>query len=325
MKASLTAVLLTLSVSLGFAQRGDHDERPAPRVILFSGNHYTGERIELEPGEQIDDFRFQRFPSGRNANNRVSSVLIEGDAEVTLFEYRDFKGDHITLQSSSPALDRIHLVSGEEDWGNNLSSVIVREREQRGRNRGDRDRNDRDQDDRAHRGDRRDDDDRHGDAHRGDRDRDWDRNDDRHSHSPHEREWERERERQRELERQRRAEARAHERRQRETEAVVRRAYQDILGRDADPQGLQTYVGIMQDRGWDEARLRKEFERSTEYRTVTVPREITEIYRDLLEREPDPAGLRFYTDRVVRANWSFSRVRDALMRSPEYRTKQRSR
>lgn len=264
--------LIALTTGL-FAQR-DSDNRSA-KITLYSGKHYTGERIVLEVGEQIDDFRFQRFPSGRNANNAISSIRIEGDAEVTLYEYRDFKGSSLTIRDSVGNLDRIDTGSGSEDWGNNLSSVVVREDPRRRRYDRDRDRHD-------------------------DRD-DWRHDRDRDDRGPNSAYW----------------------RHQREVERMVKRVYQDVLGRAPDQRGLELYVGIVQDRGWDERRLRREMEKSPEYRNTVVPQQITKLYRDVLGREPDPAGLRFYTNKVVRNNWSMTKVKRALQDSPEYKAKQR--
>jgi Peptidase inhibitor family I36 len=44
-------------------------------------------------------------------------------------------------------------------------------------------------------------------------------------------------------------------------------------------------------------------------------------YRDILEREPDAAGLRLYRSRLIDDGWSEKQVRDALHNSPEYREK----
>ncbi|WP_221028819.1 peptidase inhibitor family I36 protein [Actomonas aquatica] len=314
MKTTLRTVLtgaamlaLTLpSALLGQSRHDDRDddrgrnrdrpEEEEARIVLFSGRNYTGERIVLSVGDQVDDFRFQSFPSGRNANNRVSSVWVQGRVEVTLYEYRDFKGEHITLTRSSPDLEDISLSDGVEDWDNNLSSVIVREASG---GRRDRDRWTGRDDDRGRGHDDHDRDYGRGDGGQGGND--W-RNDG----------WGRDRERDRIEQR-------------RQTERVVKRAYVDVLGREPDAQGLNTYVGIVEDRGWTEERLRRELTRSVEYRTVVVPRRITEIYRELLKREPDPAGLKFYTDRVVRADWTFTRVEDALRKSPEYKSKHNRR
>ncbi len=276
--------LIALTSGL-FAQ--SHSEGRSAKVTLFSGKHYTGERIVLEVGEQIDDFRFQRFPSGRNANNAVSSIRIEGDAEVTLYEYRDFKGSNLTIRDSVGNLDRIDTGSGSEDWGNNLSSVVVRADPRRRHNDRDRD---------------RDDDRDHGRGNDRDRGRDdWGHDRGRDDRGPNSDYW----------------------RHQREVERMVKRVYQDVLGRAPDQRGLELYVGIVEDRGWDESRLRREMEKSPEYRNTVVPQQITELYRDVLGREPDPAGLRFYTNKVVRNNWSMTKVKRALQDSPEYKAKQR--
>ena len=43
---------------------------------------------------------------------------------------------------------------------------------------------------------------------------------------------------------------------------------------------------------------------------------ITAIYRQVLGRDPDPAGLRSYTERLLR-DWDYSQVRQSLARSHE--------
>ncbi len=239
--------------------------RPAARVTFFSQTDFTGERITLRAGEKIDDFNHLRFPSGRSAQNRVSSILIEGDVEVSLFDYRAFRGEEITVRRSIANLHALPMANGYENWNNALSSVAVRERPGRGHVAGDRDR----------------------DHHRNRGEVDARRPDDR------------------------------------ETIAVVRRAYLDILGREPDASGLKNYVGILQDRGWSPERLRQELRKSDEYRKIVVPREVSTAYREVLKREPDPSGLQFYTGRMINADWTVTRVRDALRRSPEYQATQR--
>jgi len=46
---------------------------------------------------------------------------------------------------------------------------------------------------------------------------------------------------------------------------------------------------------------------------------VRDAYIDILRREPDRAGLRQYTDAIVRRGWSVADVRRSLLRSPEYR------
>jgi Peptidase inhibitor family I36 len=50
-------------------------------------------------------------------------------------------------------------------------------------------------------------------------------------------------------------------------------------------------------------------------------RMIRRAYRDLLDREPDSAGLRLYRGRIVDDGWSEAQVREAVRNSPEYRQK----
>jgi hypothetical protein len=50
---------------------------------------------------------------------------------------------------------------------------------------------------------------------------------------------------------------------------------------------------------------------------------IRRAYEDLLDRAPDPPGLREYRRRIIDDGWSEEQVRDAIRRSPEYRQKSR--
>ncbi len=45
---------------------------------------------------------------------------------------------------------------------------------------------------------------------------------------------------------------------------------------------------------------------------------VRQAYLDILGREPDPAGLREYTDAMVNRGWTDAAVRRSLMSSPEY-------
>jgi hypothetical protein len=106
--------------------------------------------------------------------------------------------------------------------------------------------------------------------------------------------------------------------------AVVRRAYQDILGRDPDPEGLRAYRSKMIDEGWTEQDVREALRRSPEYastdrRSASADRIIRRAYRDILHRDPDPSGLETYRRNIIENGWDEHDVRQALMRSPEKR------
>ena len=64
-----------------------------------------------------------------------------------------------------------------------------------------------------------------------------------------------------------------------------------------------------------------DYGRRNDRRGEDPERVIRRAYRDLLEREPDPAGLRLYRSRMEDDDWSEAQVREALRSSPEYRNK----
>jgi Peptidase inhibitor family I36 len=52
-----------------------------------------------------------------------------------------------------------------------------------------------------------------------------------------------------------------------------------------------------------------------------VDRIVRRAYEDILDRQPDQAGLRLYRSRMIDDGWTERQVRDALRNSPEYREK----
>jgi hypothetical protein len=120
-----------------------------------------------------------------------------------------------------------------------------------------------------------------------------------------------------------------------QTQRIVRQAYLDILGREPDRSGLRQYTDAMMNRGWSEAEVRRSLRESYEYRQragrgygsryrgygydARAEAVVRRAYRDTLGREPDPAGLREYTRRVVQDGWTERDVEQALRASYEYR------
>jgi hypothetical protein len=112
-------------------------------------------------------------------------------------------------------------------------------------------------------------------------------------------------------------------------EGIVRRAYQDILGRDPDPVGLRNYTSKIVNDGWSEWDVRDSLRRSDEYaggaalsfRTASADRIIRRAYQDILGREPDERGLNNYRRLILEDGWDEHDVRQSLIRSPERRQK----
>ena len=115
---------------------------------------------------------------------------------------------------------------------------------------------------------------------------------------------------------------------------IIKRAYQDVLKREPDASGLDTYRRAILEDGWDEQDVRKALRRSEERRGLRGNRpaalgqdSVTQIVRNaylaVLNREPDANGLRDYGGRVAQENWSQADVEKALRDSPEYKIKNR--
>lgn len=106
--------------------------------------------------------------------------------------------------------------------------------------------------------------------------------------------------------------------------AAIRSAYQDILGRDPDPDGLRNYRRKMVREGWTEQDVRNDLRRSEEYassarRIASADRIIRRAYLDVLRREPDPEGLATYRREILENGWEYHDLRQVLARSDERR------
>lgn len=116
----------------------------------------------------------------------------------------------------------------------------------------------------------------------------------------------------------------APDRRDVDPDRVIRRAYEDILHRDPDQEGLRHYRTEMIDNGWTEQDVREALRKSAEHDTVresSADRIVKRAYQDILGRDPDYNGLVQYRNRVMNDGWDEQDVRQALRNSPEYRQK----
>jgi hypothetical protein len=106
----------------------------------------------------------------------------------------------------------------------------------------------------------------------------------------------------------------------REVDRVIYRAYDEILHREPDPEGLRTYRREILENGWTETEVRRALRSSGErdlVRREMVDRSIQRAYRDILRRDPDPEGLRTYRREMLQNGWTEQDVRKALRTSGE--------
>ncbi len=114
------------------------------------------------------------------------------------------------------------------------------------------------------------------------------------------------------------------EHRSEDPDRVIRRAYEDILHRAPDTEGLRLYRSRMIDDDWTEQDVREALRESPEHATrsrESADKIIRRAYEDILGRAPDANGLASYRSKVMDQGWDEHDVREALKRSPEYRQK----
>lgn len=99
---------------------------------------------------------------------------------------------------------------------------------------------------------------------------------------------------------------------------AIRRAYQEVLGRDPDAKGLGHYRAKWRD-GWTQGQIRDDLRRSVEGRKNAIHDAIVRVYRDLLGREPDPEGYAVYERLMRERGYTERDVRRAIMDGDEYK------
>jgi Peptidase inhibitor family I36/Domain of unknown function (DUF4214) len=106
------------------------------------------------------------------------------------------------------------------------------------------------------------------------------------------------------------------------------RVYRDSRFR-GDSRRLDSSVPDLDDSEFDDAISSIRIEgrsfggrsRGERYGSVSPESIVTRAYQDILERDPDPSGMRTYRSRIIDDGWTEQQVREDLRRSPEYREK----
>ena len=106
---------------------------------------------------------------------------------------------------------------------------------------------------------------------------------------------------------------------ERDPTQIVEDAYEDILGRKPDKEGLRNYRSKIIDEDWSEADVRKDLRQSSEYKKEDTDKIIKNAYSDLLDRKPDKDGYNNYKNRIENDGWSEKDVRNEIRKSTEYK------
>ena len=251
MKPPLLPCLASLLLaSTAWADHRD-DERREPRVIIYQHAGFSGDVLVLYPGESIDNLSGKTFENGGKLNDSISSIRVEGGAEVYAYENARYRGEALRLTENARDLTgRLVAGSVSVSWNDRISSIKV----ERTRGR-DRDREP----------------DRPRDNPRGNPEKSIkDIFNDVLGREPSAGELRDFRNRMLDqgwTERMLRDHLRSEEHYRNEAaDRIIRRAYRDTLGRDPDESGVRTYRRNLLEREWTESDVRDDLRKSAEYR-----------------------------------------------------------
>jgi hypothetical protein len=248
-----------LLAALAVAQ--PRDDRDYRRVIVFQHDGFRGDHLVLYPGDVIENMSGRTFGNGAKLNDSITSIRIEGGAELFAYENARFRGEALRLTESARDLSGRPVAGAVSvSWNDRISSLKVE------RTRGGRDWDRGDRDDR-------------GPNRPGNGNSRPPANPDqlvkdsfkdllgREPDAGELREfrgriidagW---------TERMLRDHLRNEDRYRNElAEIIVRRAYREVLGREVDPSGLKQYSWAVREKGWTESDVRDDLRKSAEYR-----------------------------------------------------------
>jgi hypothetical protein len=132
MKTPLLLILGLVSFASSSADdRRDRDNnrdrrREEPRIIVFEHADFRGDSLVLYPGDTLDNLSGKTFEHGAKLNDGISSIVVEGGAEVYMYENARYKGQALRVTESVRDLTG-RLVSGAVgvSWNDRISSLKV--------------------------------------------------------------------------------------------------------------------------------------------------------------------------------------------------------
>lgn len=123
MRMNLRRALPLLAALPALLLAQPHDDRHGPRVVLFEHPNFQGGAIVLYPGDNVENLARVDFDNGRRANDRITSILVEGGADVTVYTDARFRGDALRVTHDLRDLSRgdSHVVR----FNDRISSIRV--------------------------------------------------------------------------------------------------------------------------------------------------------------------------------------------------------
>jgi hypothetical protein len=104
----------------------DRDRERGPRVIIYEDAEYRGDRLVLYPGDSLENLSGLTFENGGRLNDRISSLRVEGGAEVSVHADARFRGAVMRLTENTRDLTgRLLPGSVSTSWNDRISSLRV--------------------------------------------------------------------------------------------------------------------------------------------------------------------------------------------------------
>jgi len=122
---AVCAAGLVLHADQRFNEPRDRREH-GPRVIVYQHANYRGSALVLYPGDELVSLSDVRFEGGGRINDTISSIRIEGGAELYVHEDAGFRGSAARLSESVRDLTaRLLPESVAVSWNDRISSLRV--------------------------------------------------------------------------------------------------------------------------------------------------------------------------------------------------------
>ena len=100
MKAPLFLLLGLASLASVSADDRRDFRREEPRVIVFEHAGFQGDSIVLYPGDSIENLSGKTFEHGAKLNDSISSIVVEGGAEVYVYENARYRGQALRVTAT---------------------------------------------------------------------------------------------------------------------------------------------------------------------------------------------------------------------------------
>lgn len=107
----------------------DRDHERGPRVIVYEDADYRGDRLVLYPGDSLENLSGLTFENGGRLNDRISAIRVEGGAEIYVHADARFRGAVMRLTENARDLTgRLLPGSMSASWNDRISSLRVEAR-----------------------------------------------------------------------------------------------------------------------------------------------------------------------------------------------------